>query len=93
MTDGRLKNILVEVFETDPRKPGTVGQKCAEIGSTSAPDCEDISLTCDSTLTGRYVKISKQVARWGPNLPWFLRCDALMLCEVKVEASSMLIRL
>ncbi|XP_041372740.1 uncharacterized protein LOC121386012 [Gigantopelta aegis] len=86
---GRLKNIKIEVFQTNPRKTGAIAQLCAAIGPTPALDGTSVTLLCPNGTRGQYIRISKTVMQQGN---WWQRgrrwknnkCDALLLCEVEV---------
>ncbi|XP_041357626.1 fucolectin-like [Gigantopelta aegis] len=79
---GRLKNIKIEVFETDPSKPGAVAQPCATIGSTPVAAGIAVTVTCPINTRGQYIRISKTVTSWHN-----YKCDALLLCEVDVDGT------
>ncbi|XP_041372741.1 uncharacterized protein LOC121386013 [Gigantopelta aegis] len=81
---GRLSNIKIEVFDTDPRKPGAIAQPCATIGAIPIADGTSVTLPCPFNTRGQYIRISKTLTQqfrwWNQN-----KCDALLLCEVEVD--------
>ncbi|XP_041357643.1 fucolectin-2-like [Gigantopelta aegis] len=85
---GRLKNIKIDVYTENPSNPGAVPTSCATIGSTPVADGISVKLDCPLNVVGRYIKISKTSTmardwRWRNYM-----CDALVLCEVEVNATT-----
>ncbi|XP_041359588.1 uncharacterized protein LOC121375929 [Gigantopelta aegis] len=82
---GRLHDVKIEVFATDPATGGGAGaQLCATIGSTPVTSATSTTLTCTMGTKGQYIRISKSNLK-PTQLNFF--CDALLLCEVEVDAT------
>ncbi|XP_041360118.1 uncharacterized protein LOC121376339 [Gigantopelta aegis] len=83
---GRLKNIRIDVFATNPSIPGAVAVPCATVTSTPVADGTAMNFTCPLGVVGQYIRISKTTMarqwRWRK-----YGCDALLLCEVEVTGT------
>ena len=79
-----LYEIRIEVFTTDPDIEGATGQLCNTIGADPINAASSVNLSCPSHLSGQYVKLEKTVTIPAEYNDY---CDALLLCEVQVEAT------
>ncbi|XP_041357638.1 CD209 antigen-like protein A [Gigantopelta aegis] len=84
---GRLKNIRIDVYTENPSNPGAVPISCATIGSMPVADGISITLDCPLNVVGSYIKISKTTMGRGWGRGYYM-CDALVLCEVVVNATA-----
>ncbi|XP_041359857.1 C-type lectin domain family 4 member C-like [Gigantopelta aegis] len=84
---GRLRNIRIDVFQTNPSQPGAVAMPCGSVTSTPVTDGTEMTFTCPSNTVGRYIRISKttmEKSQRGWHQHHQYMCDALLLCEVEV---------